>query len=100
MHGALRRSQTLVARAMTNKNHRKKNFTPAEDGLIRQQPITGIGIGQLAQILRTNQPAVRHRATELGVSLVISDTMNTRTLRCADGFVDPLLERLKNVYGK
>jgi len=88
-----------------NNDHRKKNFTPAEDELIRQQPVTGIGIARLAQILRTNQPALRHRATELGVSLVIGDTesdgtIDTRTLRCTDGFVDPLLERLKIVYGK
>jgi hypothetical protein len=87
-----------------NKNNQRKNFTPAEDELIRQQPVTGIRIGRLAQILRTNQPAIRHRATELGVSLIFgleSDgAIDTRTLRCTDGFVDPLLERLKNVYGK
>jgi hypothetical protein len=43
------------------------------------------------------------RADELGVSLVIrSDhdgAMDTRTFRCADGFVDPLLARLKQVHG-
>ena len=106
MHGMLRQSQTLVARATMNKNHQRKNFTPAEDELIRQQPVTGIGIGigRLTQILRTNQPALRHRAAELGVSLIFgleSDgAIDTRTLRCTDGFVDPLLERLQNVHGK
>ena len=104
MHGMLRQSQTLVARATMNKNHQRKNFTPAEDELIRQQPVTGIGIGRLTQILRTNQPAIRHRATELGVSLIFgleSDgAIDTRTLRCTDGFVDPLLERLQNVHAK
>jgi hypothetical protein len=105
MHGALRRSQTLVAHATMNKNHRKRNFTSAEDELIRQQPVTGIGLGRLAQILRTNQPAVRHRATELGVSLVVGaeseGAIDTRAIRCTDDeYVDPLLERLKDVYGK
>ena len=42
-----------------------------------------------------------HRGDELGVSLIISDDhdeeVDTRTLRCADQFVDPLLERLKRV---
>lgn len=85
-----------------NNGHRRKNFTPSDDALIRQQPVTGIGIRRLAQILRTNQEAIRHRATELGVSLVIGDegggAIDTRTLRCTDGFVDPLLERLKDVH--
>ena len=44
------------------------------------------------------------RADELGVSLVISNddhdgAMDTRTFRCTDGLVDPLLERLKQVHG-
>jgi hypothetical protein len=83
---------------------RRKNFTLSDDALIRQQPVTGIGLRRLALILRTNQEAIRQRATELGVSLVIgaeSDgAIDTRTLRCTDGFVDPLLERLKDVHGK
>jgi len=87
-----------------NNRHRKKNFTPSDDALIRQQPVTGIGLKRLALILRTNQEAIRQRATELGVSLVIGDEGNraidTRTLRCTDGFVDPLLERLKYVHRK
>jgi hypothetical protein len=88
---------------MTNA-HRRKNFTPSDDALIRQQPLTGIGIKQLALMLRTNQEAIRTRATELGVSLTFglgSDgTIDTRTLRCTNGLVDPLLERLKDVHGK
>src|SRR5215831_16857277 len=86
-----------------NNQHRRKNFTPADDLLIRQQSVTGIGLKRLALILRTNQEAIRQRATELGVSLVIGDesdgAMDTRTLRCTDGFVDPLLQRLKDVHG-
>ena len=43
------------------------------------------------------------RADELGISLVISDdnegAVDTRPLRCSDGLVDPLLERLKRVHG-
>jgi|RhiMetdeSRZDD1v2_1073273.scaffolds.fasta_scaffold653117_2 hypothetical protein len=44
-----------------------------------------------------------HRGDELGVSLIISDDhdeeVDTRTLRCADQFVDPLLERLNGYTG-
>ena len=90
-------------RAMNNQ-HRRKNFTPSDDALIRQQPLTGIGLKRLADILRTNQETIRHRATELGVSLIFAfegdGAIDTRTLRCTDGFVDPLLERLQNVHGK
>jgi hypothetical protein len=81
----------------------KKKFKPSDDALIRQQPMTGVGIRRLAQILRTNQDTIRNRATELGVSLVIGDdgtAIDTRRLRCTDGFVDPLLRRLKDVHGK
>jgi hypothetical protein len=86
-----------------NNQHRRKNFTPSDDALIRQQPVVGTGLKRLALILRTNQEAIRQRATELGVSLVIGDesgAIDTRTLRCTDGFVDPLLQRLKDVHGK
>ena len=84
--------------------HRRKNFTPADDKLIRQQPLTGISIKRLADILRSNQETIRHRATELGVSLIFAvendGAIDTRTFRCTDGFVDPLLERLRVVHGK
>jgi len=87
-----------------NNAHRRKIFTPSDDALIRQQPLTGIGLKRLADILRTNQETIRHRATELGVSLIFgleSDgAIDTRTSRCTDGFVDPLLERLQKVHGK
>jgi len=90
-------------RGMSN-DHRRKNFTPSDDALIRQQPVTGISLKQLAELLRTNHTALRQRATELGVSLIIGDerdgALDTRTLRCTDGFVDPLLARLKDVHGK
>ena len=87
-----------------NNKHRRKDFTPSDDALIRQQPVIGIGLKRLASILRINQEAIRQRATELGVSLVIGDesqgAIDTRTLRCTDGFVDPLLKRLKDIHGK
>jgi hypothetical protein len=53
-----------------NNAHRRKNFTPSDDLLIRQQPVTGIGLKRLAELLRTSQQALRQRATELNVSLV------------------------------
>ena len=79
---------------------KRKKFTSSDDLLIRQQPATGMSLKRLASILRTTQQAVRHRAKELGVSLVVGDArggnIDTRMLRSTDGFVDPLLERLKN----
>jgi hypothetical protein len=87
-----------------NNQHRRKNFTSSDDALIRQQPVTGIGLKRLAAILHTNQEALRQRATELGVSLVIGDesdgAIDTRTLRSTDGFIDPLLQRLKDIHRK
>jgi hypothetical protein len=38
---------------MTNKNTR--NFTPLDDALIVQQPVSGIGIKPLAKMIRTTQ---------------------------------------------
>ena len=87
-----------------NDDHSKKNFTTLDDALIRQQPVTSIGVTRLAQLLRTTQEEVRNRATELGVSLVIGEgdeAVDTRAIRFTDdGYVDPLLERLKELYGK
>jgi hypothetical protein len=87
-----------------NNDHRRKNFTPSDDVLIRQQPVTGISLKRLAAILHTNQETLRDRATELGVPLAIGNegdgAIDTRTLRCSNGFVGPLLERLKDVHGK
>lgn len=83
---------------------KRKKFTSSDDLLIRQQPATGMSLKRLASILRTTQQAVRHRAKELGVSLVVGDArggnIDTRMLRSTDGFVDPLLERLKNAREK
>ena len=78
-----------------------RNFTLSDDALIMEQPVTRIGLNTM---LRTSQERVMRRADELGISLVISDddhdgAVNTRTLRCTDGLVDPLLERLKQVHG-
>jgi len=87
-----------------NNQHRRKNFTSSDDALIRQQPVTGIGLKRLAAMLHTNQAALMDRAEELGVSLVIGDesdgAIDTRTLRSTDGFIDPLLQRLKDVHRK
>ena len=87
-----------------NNQHRRKNFTSSDDVLIRQQPVTGIGLKRLAAMLHTSREALMDRATELGVSLVIGDesdgAIDTRTVRSTDGFVDPLLQRLKDVHGK
>jgi hypothetical protein len=87
---------------MNNKN-RKRIFTPSDDALIREQPVTGIGLKTLETMLRTSRETLMRRADELGVSLAISDdhdgAADTRALRCTDGLVDPLLERLKQVHG-
>ena len=64
--------------------------------------MSGIGLKRLETLLRTSGGALR-RADELGVSLVMSidhdRAFDTRTLRCTNGFVDPLLERLTQVHG-
>jgi hypothetical protein len=86
---------------MNDKQH-TRNFTPSDDALIRQQPVTLIGIKTLATMLHTSQVRVMRRADELGVSLAISDdydgAVDTRKLHRGDGLVDPLLERLKRVH--
>ena len=87
---------------MSNKQHRR-NFTPSDDALILEQPVTRVGLKMLATMLHTSQERVMRRADELGVSLAINDdhgeAVDTRALRCSDGLVDPLLERLKQVHG-
>jgi hypothetical protein len=86
-----------------NNQNRRMNFTPSDDELIRQQPLTGMGLKTLEALLRTSREALMHRAEEIGVSLVISSdydgTSDSRIIRCTDGFIDPLLERLKQVHG-
>jgi len=86
-----------------NKKPYKRNFTPSDDALIREQPVTGINLKVLATRLRRTPDTVMRRADELGVSLIIRDehdeVIDTRALRCTDGLVDPLLERLKRVHG-
>jgi hypothetical protein len=87
---------------MNTKQH-ARNFTLSDDALIKEQPVTRIGLKTLATMLHTSQERVMRRADELGVSLAINDDYNgavdTRALRCTDGLVDPLLERLKHVHG-
>jgi hypothetical protein len=82
----------------------RKKFNSSDDLLIRQQPITGISLKRLAARLRTTQEAIRYRAKQLGVSLLVGDVrgepMDTRTFDYAGGLVDPLLERLKDVHKK
>jgi len=38
-----------------NNQRRRKNFTSSDDALIRQQPVTGVGLKRLAAMLHTNQ---------------------------------------------
>jgi len=82
-------------------NKQTRNFTPSDDALIKEQPVTRIGVKILARMLHTSQESVMHRADELGVSLAISDdhdgAVDTQTLRL--GLVDPLLEQLRRVHG-
>ena len=86
-----------------NNKQQTRNFTPSDDALIKEQPVTRIGLKTLATMLRASQERVMRRADELGVSLAISDdyegAVDTRALHCSDGLVDPLLERLKDVHG-
>ena len=81
----------------------RRNFTPSDDALILEQPVTRIGLKTLATILHTSRETLMRRADQLGVSLAISDyhdgAGDTRALRRSDGLVDPLLERLKQVHG-
>jgi hypothetical protein len=77
----------------------KRYFSPSDDALIREQPVAGIGINTLEKMLHTSRETIMRRAGELGVSLVINESPDTRTLRSSDGLVDPLLERLKRAHG-
>ena len=73
-------------------NNQRRNFTPSDDALILEQPVTRVGLKTLATM-----------PDELGVSLAISDDydepVDTRAHRRRDKLVDPLLERLKQVHG-
>jgi hypothetical protein len=84
-------------------SNRKRIFTPSDDAMIREQPITGIGLKTLETKLHTSRETLMRRAGELGVSLVMRDdhdmAVDTQPLRCTNGVVDPLLERLKQVHG-
>ena len=87
-----------------NTKHRKRNFTPSDDTLIREQPVTGTGLKALEAMLHISRETLLRRADELGVTLDIGDdhdeAVDTRSaLRCTNGLVDPLLERLKQVHG-
>ena len=86
----------------SGKLNRKRIFTPSDDALILEQPVTRVGVKILARMLHTSQERVMRRADELGVSLAISDdhdgAVDTRALRCSDGLVDPLLERLRRAH--
>jgi len=86
-----------------NKKQNKRYFTPSDDALIREQPVTGISVKVLATTLRTSRYTLVRRADELGVSLAIDEEhdepIDTRALRCSNGLVDPLLERLRRVHG-
>jgi hypothetical protein len=81
-----------------------RNFTPSDDALILQQPVSGIGLKTLAKMIRTTPEMLIRRAGELGVSLDLSDdhdeAVDTRALRRSDKLVDPPLERLKQLHGE
>src|SRR5262249_29009050 len=84
-----------------NNQNRRTNFTSSDDELIRQQPLTGIGLKTLEALLRTSRDALMHRAEEPGLAMVTSNDRDRAidSLRCTDRFIDPLLERLKKVHG-
>ena len=75
------------------------NTKPVTIGSVRSH-----GVRQLLVYCRGKKRRSGQRATELGVSLVIGDeggsAIGTRTLRCTNGFIDPLLKKLKDVHGK
>jgi hypothetical protein len=78
-----------------------RTFTPTEDALIREQPVTGTGLKTLEKMLGISRETLLRRAHELGVSLSKDDndeTIDTR-LRSSDKLVDPLLERLERIHG-
>ena len=81
----------------------RRNFTPSDDALILQAPVSGIGLKTLATMLSISRETLTRRATELGVALDIDDDhdepVDTRTRRRSNELVDPLLERLKGVHG-
>jgi len=83
-------------------SNRKRIFTPSDDAMIREQPVTGIGLKTLETKLHTSRETLS-RADELGVSLDKSvdhdEAVDTRPLRCSNGLIDPLLERLKQAHG-
>jgi hypothetical protein len=83
-----------------NKKNGKRIFTPSDDALIREQPIAGVDLKTLETMLGTSREALLRRADELGVSLDDHyEVVSTPAIRCTDGLVDPLLERLKQVHG-
>ena len=78
-----------------------RTFTPTEDALIREQPVTGISLKTLEKMLGTSRETLLKRAYELGVSLIKDDpdeTIDAR-LRSGDKLIDPLLERLERIHG-
>jgi hypothetical protein len=63
-----------------------------------------LGLKALEAMLHVSRETLLRRADELGVTLDIGDdhdeAIDTRSaLRCTNGLVDPLLERLKQVHG-
>jgi hypothetical protein len=63
-----------------NNQHRRRNFTPSDDELIQQQPITGVGLKILESLLRTNREALIAGLT-------------SSTFRCSSAMVMIMTER-------
>ena len=59
-------------------SNKQRNFTPSDDALILQQPVTGIGVKTLATTLHTSREMIMRRASELGVSLASSSVTIVR----------------------
>jgi len=64
-----------------NKKQYKKNFTPSDDALIREQPVTGIGLNLLATTLRTSRDTVMRRADQLAFRWSSAMTMTSLSTR-------------------
>ena len=63
-----------------NNKQRKRNFTPSDDTLIREQPVTGIGLKTLETMLRVTETRLCVGPTNLALRWlsVIMTRLSTR----------------------